>query len=96
MYKLRPADIVNFNAFIPEGTEGSPIVITYILFCVRTRILDFQFKCGFCRFGTMKMFYPPKGLCKAEPNGVHLTVFPFIVLGKGVWTFRFSGGNPPF
>ena len=23
------------------------------------------------------MFYPLKGLCKAEPNGVHLIFFPF-------------------
>ena len=87
-------------------------------------------------FKILKMFYPPKGLCEAEPNGVHLTVFPFycvwervfgpfvsepvirlfeilkmfyppkglceaelsilLCLRKGVWTFCFSGGNPPF
>ena len=28
-------------------------------------------------FKILKMFYPPKGLCEAEPKGVHLTVFPF-------------------
>ena len=30
--------------FIPRRhTEGGPIVFTYVLFCVRKRILDFQF-----------------------------------------------------
>ena len=43
------------------------------------------------------MFYPSKGLCEVEHNGVHLTVFPFYCgLRKGFWTFGFSGCNPPF
>ena len=29
------------------------------------------------------MFYPPKGLCEAEPNGVHFDSFHFIVFEKG-------------
>ena len=37
------------------------------------------------------MFYPPKGLCKAEPNRVHLIFFT-IYLEKGVWHFQ----NPDF
>ena len=31
-------------------TEGGPIVFTYVLFCVRKRILDFQFTGGFLPF----------------------------------------------
>ena len=30
-----------------------------------------------------KHLHPPKALCKAEPNGVHLTVFPFYCVRKG-------------
>ena len=47
-------------------------------------------------FEILKMFYPPKGLCEAEPNGVHLILSILLCLRKGVWIFRFSGGNPPF
>ena len=42
------------------------------------------------------MFYPPKGLCEAEPNGVHLILSILLCLREDVWTFRFSGDNPPF
>ena len=38
-------------------TEGGPIIFTYVLFCVRKRILDFQFTGGFLLFETLKMFY---------------------------------------
>ena len=31
-------------------TEGGPIVFTYVLFCLRKRILDFQFTGGFLPF----------------------------------------------
>ena len=34
----------------PKGTEGGPIVFTFVLFCVRKRISDFQFKGGFLPF----------------------------------------------
>ena len=42
-------------------------------------------------FEILKMFYPPDGAAKAEPNVVHLTVFPFIGTGKGVWGFKNTG-----
>ena len=32
------------------GTEGGPIVFTYVLICVRKRILDFEFTGGFLPF----------------------------------------------
>ena len=34
----------------------------------------------------LKMFYPPRGLCKAELNGVHLTVLPFYCVWEAVLT----------
>ena len=41
------------------------------------------------------MFYPPKGLCEAEPNGVHLILFILIVVREGYLTLSkslLSGG----
>ena len=37
-------------------------------------------------FRTLKMFYPPKELCKAEPNGVHFILFPFYWVREGCLT----------
>ena len=47
-------------------------------------------------FEILKMFFAAKGLCEAEPNGVHLTVFPFNVLGKGFDTFKILIFHRPF
>ena len=127
----------------PKGTEGGPIVFTYILVGLGKVYWSFVSVAVIRLLKILKMFYPPKGLCEAEPSGVHLTVFPFycvwetvfgpflsgalirlfkfwkcfiplrdfakqnpmgsiwqsfhfIVLGKGVLTFRFSADNPPF
>ena len=33
---------------------------------------------------------------EAEPNGVHLILSILLCLRKGVWTFRFRSGKPPF
>ena len=37
-------------------------------------------------FEILKLLYPPKGLCKAEPNGVHFDSFHFIVVWEGYLT----------
>ena len=46
----------------------------------------------FCLFDNLEMFYPPKGLCKAEnrrrSNCFYLC---FIVLGNVYWTFNLQG-----
>ena len=43
------------------------------------------------------MFYPPKGLCEAEPEwGPFENSFHLLCLEKGVGTFKFSGGERPF
>ena len=47
-------------------------------------------------FEILKMFYPPKGLCKAEPNGVHLIFFHFIVSREGCWHFQIYRGWEAF
>ena len=38
----------------------------------------------------IKMLYVPNGLCKAEPNEVHLTVFPFYCVRKGCLDLSFQ------
>ena len=38
------------------------------------------------RFEILKMFYPPNGPCKAEPNGVHFDSFHFIMVWEGYLT----------
>ena len=48
-------------------------------------------------FETLKMFYPPEGLCCAEPErGPIVFTLHFIGVGRGTGGFNFSGGNPPF
>ena len=138
------------NVLYPVGvcnadTVGGPIVFTYVLFCVRKRILDFQilnlqsaflrppecfiprrdsaeqspkgvqlfllmfyFGLGnvywtfnlqsvFCLFETSKMFSPPEGLCRAEPEGgpIFFTYVLFWVR-KRILDFQFTGGFFPF
>ena len=86
-----------YEFYPPKGTEGGPIVFTYVLFCVRKSILDFQFTDGFCLFETLKMFYPPKGLCKADTEGGPI-VFTYVLfwLRKRILDFQFIGGFLPF
>ena len=47
-------------------------------------------------FENLNMLYTPKGATKAEPNGVHLTVFHFICLGKVIWGFKNTEDQRPF
>ena len=52
---MRFRNTTNIELYPPKGlciadTEGGPIVFTYVLFCVRKRILDFQFIGGFLHF----------------------------------------------
>ena len=43
------------------------------------------------------MFYPPKGLCEAEPEwGPFDNSFHLLCLEKGVGTSKFSGGRALF
>ena len=48
-------------------------------------------------FEKSKMFYPPEGLCGAEPErGPIVFTLHFIGVGRGTGGFNFRGGNPPF
>ena len=43
------------------------------------------------------MFYPPEGLCGAEPEcGPIVFTLDFIEVGKGTGGFKFRAGNQPF
>ena len=43
------------------------------------------------------MFYPPEGLCGAEPErGPIVFTLHFIGVGRGTGGFKFSGGERPF
>ena len=54
----------------------------------------FDLQTVICRFEILKMFYPPKGLCEAEPEwGPFEKSFHLLCLEKGVGTFKFTGGG---
>ena len=80
---------INFH---PKKTEGGPIVFTYVLFCVRKRILDFQLKDGNLPFGTLKMLYRPK---RTEGGPIVFTYVLFCVR-KRILDFQFTSGFLPF
>ena len=57
----------------------------------------FNLQAEICQKKNLKMFYPPKGLCEAEPEwGPFDNSFHLLCLEKGVGTFKFSGGERPF
>ena len=47
-------------------------------------------------FEILKMFYPPEGLCGAEPKGVQLFLLRFYWCRKRSRGFQFTGGFLPF
>ena len=48
-------------------------------------------------FETPRMFYPPEGLCRAEPErGPIVFTLHFIGVGRGTGGFKFCGGERPF
>ena len=97
----------------PKGTQGGPIVFTYALspegnrrrsncFYLCLIVLGnvywtFNSLAGFCLFVTLKMFYPPKGTCKAAIEGGP-TLFAYVLfcVRKRKLDFLFTGGFLPF
>ena len=74
-----------FKMFYPPkglciaDTEGGPIVFAYVLFCVRKRILDFQFTFGFLSFwDPPECFIPRRDSEKQSPKVVQLFYLCFI------------------
>ena len=84
------------SIYPPKGTEGGPIVFTYILFCVRKRILDFQLETVFFLIGTMKMFYPPQGTLRSRRQWNPFDSFHFIVFEKRYLDLSFQGRESAF
>ena len=57
----------------------------------------FNLQTVFCLFETLKMFYPPKGLCKADTEGGPI-VFAYVLfwVRKRILDFQFISGFLPF
>ena len=53
----------------------------------------FNLHAVFCLFENLKMFYPPKGLCKADTEGGPV-VFTYVLfwVRKRILDFQFTGG----
>ena len=57
----------------------------------------FRFRGRLCLFEILKIFYPPKGVCEAAPEGSIWRSFHFIMCSsKGTGHLRFWWGNPRF
>ena len=78
-------------------TEGGPIVFTYVLFCLRKRILDFFFNSGFWPFLNLQNVLSPGGtLLSRARKGSNCFYLCFIGVGRGTGGFKFCGGERPF
>ena len=58
-------------------TEGGPIVFTYVIFCIRKRILHFQFVGGFLPFGDLENVLSSEGTPDTEGGPI---VFTCVIL----------------
>ena len=68
-----------------------------IIFGLGNVYWTFNLHAVFCLFETLKMFYPPEGLCAAEPErGPIVFTLHFIGVGRGTGGFKFAGGERPF
>ena len=74
-------------------TEGGPIVFTYILFCARKRILEFQFCIGYPPFWDPPNVLSPGGTLQSRARkGSNCFYFQFYWCRKRYWGFQ----NPNF
>ena len=57
----------------------------------------FNLQTVFCLFETLKMFYPPKGICEADTEGGPI-VFTYVLfwVRKRILDFQFTDGFLPF
>ena len=91
------------NIFIPRRDSAKQIPKEVQLFLLMSYFglgnvyWTFNLQAVFCLFETLKMFYPPKGLCKADTKGGPI-VFTYVLfcLRKRILDFHFTGGNPSF
>ena len=72
-------------------------MFNFPFYCVLETVLTLsksQFSIGLFE---MKMFYPPEGLCGAEPErGPIVFTLHFIGVGRGTGGFKFTAGERPF
>ena len=84
--------------FIPRrdcesSTEGGPIVFTYVLFCVRKRILDFKFTGGFLPFWNLENVLSPEGTSAGRlQRGPFVFTYVLFVLENVYLTFKKADG----
>ena len=65
--------------------------------CLRKRILDFFFTCGFWPFLNLENVLSPEGTLQSrEPKEVQLFLLMFYCLRKRILDFQFTGGERPF
>ena len=86
------------NHNVPEGSSDNPYDEAR-----RSRVGvgigpgGFNLRAFSCLFENPKMFYPPEGLCRAEPErGPIVFTLHFIGVGRGIRGFQFIGGFLPF
>ena len=90
----------NLEMFYPPkglckaDTEGGPIVFTYVLFCVRKRILDLQFTDGFLR--TWKCFSPAGTLQSRYRRRSNVFTYVLFCVRKRILDFQFTDSFFPF
>ena len=91
------------KCFIPrrDSAEQSPKVVQLFLlmsyFGLGNVHWTFNLRAVFCLFETSKMFDPPEGLCRAEPEGGPI-VFTNVLfwVRKRILDFQFTDGFLPF
>ena len=87
---LNPENVLSPGGTLQRRAEGSPFVFTYAsviyIFCVLEIVFDtFNLQTEVSLFEILEMIYTQKGLCKAEPNRVHLISILLWFIEKGVW-----------
>ena len=95
---LRP-----WKYFIPRTDSAKQIPKDVQLFLLMSYFVlgnvycTFNLTAFFFLFETLKMFYLPKGLCKADTEGGPI-VFTYVLfcVRKRILNFQFCIGNPPF
>ena len=78
---------------LPADYSRGPIVFTYVLFWVKKRILDFQFRGGFLPFWKPANVLSPGGTLRSRARkGSNCFYFTFYWCRKRYRGFQFTGG----
>ena len=72
---------------------GAQLFFTFVLFGLGNVYWTFNLQTVFCLFENLKMFYPPKGLCKADTEGGPIVFYLCLIsVRKRILDFQ----NPHF